>query len=77
MTKYVESEPQREKRRLVAFHCTNLRPVWRHENQRKSGKIPLQQTKFLWTLDDIKKARVRLGSCGVKKAMGQPAGAMA
>jgi hypothetical protein len=61
----------------IAFHYTNLRPVWRHENQRKSGKIPLQQTKFLWTLDDIKKARVRLGACGAKKAMSQSVGSMA
>jgi len=50
----------------VAFHYTNLRPVWSSENQRKHAKIPGGQRQFVWSHDDIKKARKRLaGSRGV------------
>jgi hypothetical protein len=44
----------------VAFHYTNLRPVWSSENQRKHAKVPGGQRQFLWTENDIKRARKRL-----------------
>lgn len=44
----------------VAFHYTNLRPVWSSENQRKHAKVPGGQRQFFWTENDIKRARKRL-----------------
>ena len=44
----------------IAFHYSNLRPIWSSENQRKHAKIPGGQRKFFWSHDDIKKARQRL-----------------
>lgn len=44
----------------VAFHFTNLRPVWAEENQRKRDKIPGGQRKFFWTEADLRKARKKL-----------------
>jgi len=41
----------------VAFHYTNLRPVWSTQNLQKGGKVPLPQLKLFWTLEDISAAR--------------------
>jgi hypothetical protein len=44
----------------VAFHFTNLRPVWSTQNLQKSAKVPLPQLKLFWTLADVAAARDRL-----------------
>jgi hypothetical protein len=44
----------------VAFHYSNLRPVWSLENQRKHAKILGGQRQFFWSHHDIEKARRRL-----------------
>lgn len=51
----------------VAFHFTNLRPVWAEDNQRKREKIPGGQKQFFWTHEDIATASKRLRS---KKRLG-------
>ena len=60
-----------EGQQRVAFHYTNLRPVWKRDNLRKSSRVPLQQRKFLWTLDDISLARERLGVAGPRLELGR------
>lgn len=49
-----------EEQQRVAFHHTNLRPLWSLQNIRKGWKVPLPQRKFFWTLADIAAARARL-----------------
>lgn len=45
----------------VAFHFTNLRPLWASLNIAKRDKVPVCQRRFVWTLKDIAEARERLG----------------
>lgn len=49
-----------EQQQRVAFHYTNLRPIWSSENQLKGGSIPVVQRKLFWTLKDIAHARARV-----------------
>lgn len=49
-----------ESQQAVAFHYTNLRPVWASSNQRKHAKIPGGQKHFFWTLKDVDAAKKKL-----------------
>jgi hypothetical protein len=51
-----------EAQQRVAFHYTNLRPLWSSQNMRKSSNVPVPQRKFYWTLRDIKNARDHLAA---------------
>lgn len=51
-----------EDQQRVAFHYTNLRPLWSADNMRKSNTVPLTQRKFYWTLSDIRDARAHLAA---------------
>lgn len=44
----------------IAFHYTNLRPVWSSENQRKSARLPDSQRRLFWTERDVVNARKKL-----------------
>lgn len=46
-----------ETQQMVAFHYTNLRPVWSSENQSKNNKIPGGQRQLFWTTEHVQKAR--------------------
>lgn len=49
-----------EQQQAVAFHYTNLRPIWKQDNQRKRDSVPVVQRKLFWTLRDIAEARSRI-----------------
>jgi len=51
-----------ESQQAVAFHYTNLRPLWKQENQRKRDSVPVVQRKMFWTLEDVANARKRVSS---------------
>lgn len=55
-----------QEQQAIAFHYTNLRPVWAEDNQRKQDKIPGGQGKFFWTEADIRDARKRLARARVR-----------
>ena len=50
----------------VAFHYTNLRPVWAEENQRKQDKIPGGQMRLFWSESDVLKAKRNINKIAVK-----------
>jgi len=45
----------------IAFHFSNLRPLWAKKNTVKRDRLPVPQRSFVWSLNDIAKARKRLG----------------
>lgn len=49
-----------EEQQRVAFHYTNLRPLWAKENIVKRDRIPVPQRRLFWNLRDIAEARRRL-----------------
>jgi len=51
-----------ESQQRVAFHFTNLRPIWAEQNHRKHGKIPDGQRRLFWSHADVGKARRLLAS---------------
>lgn len=53
----------------VAFHYTNLRPVWAAENQRKRASIPGGQRQLFWTPEHVEKAKKKLKK---KATKGEP-----
>lgn len=59
-------DPQQQ---LVAFHYSNLRPVWGTVNLQKSDTVPATQLKIVWTLEDVVKARSEISRREAMAAM--------
>ena len=51
-------DPDQQK---VAFHFSNLRPIWAADNVRKHAAVPLPQRRIFWALADVAEARKKLG----------------
>jgi hypothetical protein len=50
-----------ESQQEVAFHFSNLRPMWASENIRKKESLPVPGNRLFWTLGDVAEARKALG----------------
>lgn len=66
------SDPSQQ---AVAFHFSNLRPLWAIDNIRKKDRIPVPQKKFFWTLKDVSAARAKLGGLAAMHVAGPRMGA--
>lgn len=50
-----------ESQQEVAFHFSNLRPIWASENLKKKERVPVPGKRLFWTLRDVAEARKALG----------------
>lgn len=53
----------------VAFHFTNLRPMWGVENAAKKDSLPVEKSGLFWSLGCIDKARAAIGLPAVAEVL--------